>query len=78
MKNHILFNYKMRLNIRIRTHAKPTQVSCLLVERTNMRPSASVHCTNAAFWDVDTDGASTVRWENDTIACFILLFGVAI
>ena len=52
------------------------QVSCLIVERAELRPSAQVHSTTAAFWDTRADGASTVRWENDTMACVILIFGV--
>lgn len=57
---------------------RPQQVSCLLVDRTGERTSAEVHSTTAAFWDATVDGASTVRWENDTMACIILIFGVAI
>eukprot|EP00752_Nemacystus_decipiens_P011327 g10065.t1 len=51
-------------------------VCCLVVERAETRPSAQVHSTTAAFWDTRADGASTVRWENDTMACVIILFGV--
>jgi len=54
------------------------QVSCLLVERPEKQPSAQVHSATAAFWDTRADGASTICWENDTMACVILLFGVAI
>lgn len=53
------------------------QVSCLIVERPELRPPAQVHSTTAAYWDTTADGASTVSWENDTLACVILLFGVA-
>ncbi|CAM9688572.1 unnamed protein product, partial [Hapterophycus canaliculatus] len=53
-------------------------VSCLLIERPEFRASAQLHSTTAAFWDARADGASTIRWENDTMACVILLFGVAI
>lgn len=53
-------------------------VSCLLIDRTGERSSAEVHSTTTAFWDVAVDGASTVQWENDSIACVILIFGVAI
>ncbi|CAM9205801.1 unnamed protein product, partial [Scytosiphon promiscuus] len=53
-------------------------VSCLLVERPELRPSAQLHSTTTAFWDARADGASTVRWENETMSCVILLFGVTI
>eukprot|EP00903_Cladosiphon_okamuranus_P016100 g14861.t1 len=53
-------------------------VSCLIVERPELRSSAQVHSATAAFWDTRADGASTVRWENDTMACVIFLFGVGL
>lgn len=54
------------------------QVSCLVVERVKSQKSAEVHSKTAAFWDARADGACVVRWENETIACVVVLFGIAI
>ena len=38
---------------------------------------ASLHFSSTCLWNPNTDGSITVKYENDTMHCFICLFGVA-
>lgn len=38
---------------------------------------ASLHFSSTCLWNPNSDGSITVKWENDTMHCFICLFGVA-
>ena len=39
---------------------------------------AGVHSSTTAFWDAETDGSVTVRWDNDSISCTVVVFGLAL
>jgi dynein light chain Tctex-type 1 len=38
---------------------------------------ASLHFSSTCLWNPNTDGSITVKYENDTMHCFICLFGIA-
>lgn len=38
---------------------------------------ASLHFSSTCLWNPNTDGSITVKYENETMHCFICLFGVA-
>ncbi|XP_037953160.1 dynein light chain Tctex-type-like [Teleopsis dalmanni] len=39
---------------------------------------AGLHTASSCFWDNETDGSCTVRWENKTMYCIVSVFGLAI
>lgn len=39
---------------------------------------AGLHSTSSCYWDNNTDGSCTVRWENKTMYCIVSVFGLAI
>ena len=38
---------------------------------------ASLHYSSTCLWNPNTDGSITVKYENDQMHCFIVLFGIA-
>ena len=38
---------------------------------------ASLHFSSTCLWNPNTDGSCTIKYENDTLHCFVCLFGVA-
>lgn len=38
---------------------------------------ASLHFSSTCLWNPNSDGSITVKYENDTMHCFICLFGIA-
>jgi dynein light chain Tctex-type 1 len=38
---------------------------------------ASLHFSSTCLWNPNSDGSITVKYENETMHCFICLFGVA-
>ena len=64
-------------------------VSSLVVQKVG----AGLHSSTSTYWDASTDGkfrfngiarcnlnsgSVTVKWENDTIACIVVVFGCAL
>ncbi|XP_065224708.1 dynein light chain Tctex-type 1 [Planococcus citri] len=39
---------------------------------------AGLHSASSCYWDNNTDGSCTVRWENKTMYCIVSVFGLAI
>ena len=38
---------------------------------------ASLHFSSTCLWNPNSDGSTTIKWENEFMHCFICLFGVA-
>ncbi|XP_055380986.1 dynein light chain Tctex-type [Condylostylus longicornis] len=38
---------------------------------------AGLHTASSCFWNNETDGSCTVRWENKTMYCIVSVFGLA-
>ena len=38
---------------------------------------ASLHFSSTCLWNPNTDGSSTVKYENEQMHCFVCLFGIA-
>ncbi|KAM8705057.1 hypothetical protein ACLKA7_009508 [Drosophila subpalustris] len=38
---------------------------------------AGLHTASSCYWNNDTDGSCTVRWENKTMYCIVSVFGLA-
>ena len=36
----------------------------------------ALHFSSTCCWDPDTDGSTTVKFENDYLYCFVTLFAV--
>lgn len=39
---------------------------------------AGLHTASSCYWNNDTDGSCTVRWENKTMYCIVSVFGLAV
>ncbi|EEB20358.1 dynein light chain Tctex-type, putative [Pediculus humanus corporis] len=49
-------------------------VSCTIMQKTG----AALHTASSCYWDNNTDGSCTVRWENKTMYCIVSVYGLAI
>ncbi|NP_001088001.1 dynein light chain Tctex-type 3 L homeolog [Xenopus laevis] len=49
-------------------------VSCTVMQKRG----SGLHAASSCFWDNNTDGSCTVRWENRTMYCVVSVFAVAI
>uniref|UniRef100_A0A0G4HAI0 Dynein light chain Tctex-type 1 n=1 Tax=Chromera velia CCMP2878 TaxID=1169474 RepID=A0A0G4HAI0_9ALVE len=49
-------------------------VSSIILQRSH----AGFHCSTTCYWDYNTDGSLTFRWENKSMLCIITVFGVAL
>lgn len=49
-------------------------INCSLQQRTG----AGLHLASASYWDPITDGACTIKWDNDYIHCCVHVFGIQI
>merc|ERR1739848_717933 len=49
-------------------------VTATLMQKTG----AGLHAASSCYWDANTDGSCTVRWENKTMHCAVTVFGLAI
>ena len=38
--------------------------------------TASLHFSSSCLWDRETDGTITIKEENDSFLCFVVLFGI--
>jgi dynein light chain Tctex-type 1 len=48
-------------------------VTCVIMQKNG----AGLHTASSCFWDSNTDGSCTVRWENKTMYCIVSVFGLA-
>lgn len=39
---------------------------------------AGLHTASSCYWNNETDGSCTVRWENKTMYCIVSVFGLAL
>ncbi|XP_026497601.1 dynein light chain Tctex-type [Vanessa tameamea] len=49
-------------------------VTCTIMQKNG----AGLHTASSCFWDNNTDGSCTVRWENKTMYCIVSVFGLGI
>jgi len=42
------------------------------------KAGAGLHAASSCYWDANTDGSCTVRWENKTMHCAVTVFGLAL
>eukprot|EP00127_Corallochytrium_limacisporum_P007330 Clim_evm17s247 gene=Clim_evmTU17s247 len=49
-------------------------VSCTIMQKTG----AGLHTATSCYWDSETDGSATIRWENKKMYCIVTVFGLAI
>ncbi len=49
-------------------------VTCVIMQRNG----AGLHTAASCFWDNDTDGSRTVRWENQSLYAVVTAFGLAL
>lgn len=51
-------------------------LKCLVSTTIYKKGTASLHFSSSCLWDRETDGTITVREENDSFLCFVVLFGI--
>ncbi|XP_060536017.1 dynein light chain Tctex-type [Cylas formicarius] len=49
-------------------------VTCIIMQKNG----AGLHTASSCYWDNNTDGSCTVRWENKTMFCIVSVYGLAI
>ena len=49
-------------------------VSCTLSQKVG----GGLHFSSTTYWDQSKDGSATVRWENDSLTCILIVYGVAL
>ncbi|KAK5610124.1 Dynein light chain Tctex-type [Crenichthys baileyi] len=56
--------------------AKPFKyiVNCIIMQKNG----AGLQTASTCFWDNNTDGSCTVRWENESMYVIVSVFGLAI
>ncbi|XP_003386291.1 PREDICTED: dynein light chain Tctex-type 1-like [Amphimedon queenslandica] len=56
--------------------AKPFKyiVNCVVMQKTG----AGLHTAMSCYWDNNTDGSCTIKWENKSMYCIVTVFGLAI
>ena len=42
------------------------------------KTGAGLQTAASCLWDNDTDGSSTLRWENKTMYCIVSVYGLAV
>ena len=52
----------------------PFLVNCVVMQKTG----AGLHTAMSCYWDNNTDGSCTIKWENKTMYCIVTVFGLAI
>ena len=48
-------------------------VSCLILQKGD----AGMHMSSTCYWDSNTDGSATIKWENSSMYCIVNVFGLA-
>eukprot|EP00744_Colponema_vietnamica_P003193 GILI01004925.1.p1 GENE.GILI01004925.1~~GILI01004925.1.p1 ORF type:complete len:113 (+),score=20.84 GILI01004925.1:128-466(+) len=49
-------------------------VSCVIMEK----KGAGLHTSTQCYWDNESDGCCSVRWENKGMHCIVTVFGLAL
>lgn len=49
-------------------------VTCMIMQKNG----AGLHTASSCYWNNETDGSCTVRWENKTMYCIVSVFGLSI
>eukprot|EP01029_Cantina_marsupialis_P029402 TRINITY_DN780264_c0_g1_i1.p1 TRINITY_DN780264_c0_g1~~TRINITY_DN780264_c0_g1_i1.p1 ORF type:complete len:120 (-),score=20.02 TRINITY_DN780264_c0_g1_i1:184-543(-) len=49
-------------------------VSCIIMQKTG----AGAHTASTCYWDMKRDGYCKVPWENNTMHCIVIVYGLAI
>eukprot|EP00002_Diphylleia_rotans_P002341 TRINITY_DN1149_c0_g1_i2.p1 TRINITY_DN1149_c0_g1~~TRINITY_DN1149_c0_g1_i2.p1 ORF type:complete len:114 (+),score=22.03 TRINITY_DN1149_c0_g1_i2:72-413(+) len=49
-------------------------VTCIVMQKNG----AGLHTASSSYWDTQTDGSCTHRWESKTMYCITTVFGLAI
>ena len=49
-------------------------VTCVIMQKNG----AGLHTASSCYWDNDTDGSKTYRWESHAMYCVTTVFGLAI
>ncbi|CAG9764138.1 unnamed protein product [Ceutorhynchus assimilis] len=49
-------------------------VTCTIMQKNG----AGLHTASSCYWDNNTDGSCTVRWENKSMFCIVSVYGLAI
>ncbi|CAL8102727.1 unnamed protein product [Calicophoron daubneyi] len=49
-------------------------VSCVIMQKNG----AGLQTASACYWDATTDGCYTLKWENNTMYCFVTVFGLSV
>ena len=52
----------------------PPAVTAVLMQKNG----AGLHTATSCFWDNQTDGSATLRWENKSMYCIVTVCGLAI
>jgi len=49
-------------------------VTCVIMQKNG----AGLHTASSCYWDNNTDGSCTVRWENKTMYVIVSVYGLAL
>eukprot|EP01024_Parvocaulis_polyphysoides_P058681 TRINITY_DN6321_c0_g1_i1.p4 TRINITY_DN6321_c0_g1~~TRINITY_DN6321_c0_g1_i1.p4 ORF type:complete len:123 (-),score=14.47 TRINITY_DN6321_c0_g1_i1:318-686(-) len=61
---------------RLTSSSKPYKfvITCIIMQKNG----GGLHTAASCYWDNQTDGSRTVRWENKTMYCTCSVFGLAL
>ena len=48
-------------------------VSCLILQKGD----AGMHMSSTCYWDSNTDGSATIKWENSSMYCILNIYGIS-
>mmetsp|Transcript_1974 Transcript_1974/g.2706 ORF Transcript_1974/g.2706 Transcript_1974/m.2706 type:complete len:114 (-) Transcript_1974:209-550(-) len=48
--------------------------TCFIIQKTD----GGVTMNTASFWDPDMDGHCSIRWENSSLLCYVLVFACSL
>uniref|UniRef100_A0A182T746 Uncharacterized protein n=1 Tax=Anopheles maculatus TaxID=74869 RepID=A0A182T746_9DIPT len=48
-------------------HGKQDRITCMIMQKNG----AGLHTASSCYWNNETDGSCTVRWENKTMYCIV-------
>ncbi|KAH0795742.1 Dynein light chain Tctex-type 1 [Histomonas meleagridis] len=47
---------------------------CLILQKAG----GGLHVSSSCYWDSNSDGMVTVRWENESMHCIVSIYGLAV
>ena len=47
---------------------------CLILQKAG----GGLHVSSSCYWDSNSDGMVTVRWENESLHCIVSIYGLAV